>query len=65
MFLIPQDEVIKLLFSRTKDIFSFQAMAVFLIIYYGMVVVTAGLSVAAGLFVPMMLVGRRNFKSYK
>lgn len=61
LFLLPQDEVIKMLFSRTKDIFTFQSMAVFLVIYFGMVVVTAGLSVAAGLFVPMMLVGSLLF----
>jgi len=57
LFIIPQDTAIKLLFSRTFDIFSYQALAVFLFFYFFMVVITSGLSLAGGLFVPMMLIG--------
>eukprot|EP01114_Cavostelium_apophysatum_P015709 TRINITY_DN4341_c0_g1_i2.p1 TRINITY_DN4341_c0_g1~~TRINITY_DN4341_c0_g1_i2.p1 ORF type:complete len:515 (-),score=88.76 TRINITY_DN4341_c0_g1_i2:94-1638(-) len=57
LFMIPQDQAVKLLFSRSHDIFSYQALSVFLAVYFLMVVYTSGLSLAGGLFVPMMLVG--------
>lgn len=57
LFLVPQDRALKGLFSRTGKMFSFEALSLFLIVYFSMTLVTAGLSVAAGLFVPMMLVG--------
>jgi len=57
LFLLPQDEAIQTLFSRTKSIYSMQALVVFLIVHFALVTICAGLTVAGGLFVPMMLVG--------
>ncbi|PRP77290.1 chloride channel protein, partial [Planoprotostelium fungivorum] len=47
----------ELLFSRATGLFHFPPLIVHLISYFIMAALTSGLSVAAGLFVPMMLVG--------
>jgi len=57
LFLVPQDRALKNLFSRTVDTFSYGSLCLFLVVYFPLVTVTAGLSTAAGLFVPMMLIG--------
>jgi len=54
---IPQDYVLKLLFSRTANIFDLPTLLIFLVVYFFLMTITAGISVASGLFVPMMLVG--------
>ena len=57
LFILPQDKVLKLLFSRTHELFSMAALNVFLIVYFILVTITAGISVSAGLFVPMLIIG--------
>jgi len=57
LFILPQDKVLKLLFSRTHELFTMSSLNVFLVIYFGLVTITAGISVSAGLFVPMLIIG--------
>jgi len=57
LFILPQDKALRLLFSRTTEFFTPGALAAFLPVYFLCVTVVAGISVAAGLFVPMMLIG--------
>lgn len=57
LLLIPAEESLKLLFSRTNGIFSFDSLAIFFFVYFGLLLMTSGLAIANGLFVPMMLLG--------
>jgi len=57
LFFVPQDRALKMLFSRASHLFSFGSLAVFFPIYFIMIIVTSGMTVAGGLFVPMMLAG--------
>jgi chloride channel 7 len=57
LFILPQDKVLKLLFSRTHELFTMSALIVFLVFYFILVTISAGLSVSAGLFVPMLILG--------
>eukprot|EP01087_Luapelamoeba_hula_P024668 TRINITY_DN9484_c0_g1_i2.p1 TRINITY_DN9484_c0_g1~~TRINITY_DN9484_c0_g1_i2.p1 ORF type:complete len:762 (-),score=73.52 TRINITY_DN9484_c0_g1_i2:870-3155(-) len=49
--------VLRALFSRTQQLFSLWSLAVFMVLYFGLSVVTCGLCLAGGLFIPMMLAG--------
>jgi len=55
--MVPQDKALKMLFSRTEKMFSLPTLLIFLVVYFILVTITAGVSTAAGLFVPMMLIG--------
>jgi len=46
-----------LLYSRTTGMFSIFSLAIHLVVYFFLTVITSGLAVAGGLFVPMMLIG--------
>lgn len=48
---------LRTLFSRTQGTFGLSALAVFMIVYFGQAVVTAGISLAAGMFIPPMIIG--------
>jgi H+/Cl- antiporter ClcA len=56
----PQEDVLKLMFARADGIFNTWALALFAFIYFFLVTVTAGLPIAGGLFVPMMLIGNEK-----
>jgi chloride channel 7 len=57
LMMLPAEDALRRLFSRTHNYYTLQALAVYLVVYFSMVTITAGLFVAGGLFVPMMLVG--------
>lgn len=57
LFFTPEDVALKLLFSRTTGMFSFPPLFIFLSTFFFLVTITAGISLASGLFVPMMLIG--------
>jgi len=57
LFILPQDKVLKLLFSRTYELFTMSSLIIFLMVYFVLVTITAGISVSAGLFVPMLIIG--------
>lgn len=57
LMIIPQEDALKLLFSRSTGMFPIPTLLIFLMLYFVIVTLTAGITVAAGLFVPMMLVG--------
>ncbi|KYR02106.1 chloride channel protein [Tieghemostelium lacteum] len=51
------DAALRLLYSRSLNVFSIQTLVVFTIISFFLTTVTSGLMLASGLFIPMMLVG--------
>lgn len=55
--MIPPESALKLLFSRTKNIFSWDALLTYFLVYSLLAAIIPGLSIAAGLFIPMMLIG--------
>lgn len=57
LFMLPEEQALKLLLARAEGIFSIPELLIFLPVYFCMVTITAGLTLAAGLFVPMMLLG--------
>jgi len=57
LLIVPEEFALKLLYSRTMNTFSFSSLFIYLGIYFCMVVLTSGLTLANGLFVPMMLIG--------
>eukprot|EP01117_Protostelium_nocturnum_P016619 TRINITY_DN6623_c0_g1_i1.p1 TRINITY_DN6623_c0_g1~~TRINITY_DN6623_c0_g1_i1.p1 ORF type:complete len:804 (-),score=233.35 TRINITY_DN6623_c0_g1_i1:12-2423(-) len=57
LFIIPPEESAKLLFSRATRLFDYVPLCLHLVLYFTMAVITSGTYVAAGLFVPMMLIG--------
>lgn len=53
-----QDDAIRNLFSaKTRNEYSVGALLTFSIVFYGLVIVTAGLALPTGLFVPSILCG--------
>lgn len=54
---MPEEHALKLLFSRTDDMFNMYSLIVYLVVYFCLVLVTSGVALAAGLFLPMMVVG--------
>jgi chloride channel 7 len=57
LFFIPAKNSLSLLYARAQHIFSIKSLMVFIPLYFVLVLWTAGLPVAAGLFIPMMLLG--------
>ncbi len=60
LMIIPAEQTLKLLFSRTEGLFGFQALITYFFCYFVFVVLTSGLAIASGLFVPMMLLGTQG-----
>lgn len=54
---IQGDKVLRLLFSRATGLFSLSSLITYSVIYFFLVTITSGISVASGLFVPMMTFG--------
>eukprot|EP01132_Coremiostelium_polycephalum_P002121 gene2121-2612_t len=52
-----QEGALKLLYSRTNGIFSPAILLCFAIFYFGLAVITSGLYMASGIFIPMMVIG--------
>jgi len=53
----PPNVALPLLYHRNKDIFTLPALGIFAVVYFLLSVLSSGLAVAGGLFIPMMLVG--------
>lgn len=57
LFFIPAKNSLSLLYARTQHVFSIRSLIIFTPVYFLLVLWTAGLPMAAGLFIPMMLLG--------
>lgn len=57
LFFNQEEVALKLLFSRDMGVFNLPTLFVYLVVYFFLVTITSGISVASGLFVPMMLIG--------
>jgi len=51
------DAALRLLYGRTEDAFSLPTLGIACLAFFGLSVLTSGLLLASGLFIPMMLVG--------
>ncbi|KAF2068823.1 hypothetical protein CYY_009854 [Polysphondylium violaceum] len=53
----PLEDALKILYSRSSHIFSPEILITFAVIYFLLCVITSGIYVASGIFIPMMLIG--------
>jgi H+/Cl- antiporter ClcA len=57
MLFSPSSSVLPMLFSRVNGIFSVGALITFAGIFFILAVITSGMWIAGGLFIPMMMIG--------
>ncbi|GAM27511.1 hypothetical protein SAMD00019534_106870, partial [Acytostelium subglobosum LB1] len=57
LLFVNPDQALRRLYSRTYNTFTLPVLVVFTFIYFFLSIITSGLWVAGGLFVPMMMVG--------
>jgi len=53
----PSEEILKMLYQRSTGMFPIYTLIIYFFVYFFLVFMSAGMFVAGGLFVPMMLLG--------